>query len=67
MTRMRLLSLVVVPAALLTATTGVAYAEDAPAAPNFGQHVSSCAQTMGFAASHNPGMHRGFAGWDGMP
>ena len=67
MARMRLVSLVVLPAALLTTMTGAANAEQAPAAPNFGQHVSSCAQTMGFSASHNPGMHHGFAGWDGMP
>jgi hypothetical protein len=33
----------------------------------FGQHVSECAQTMGFSGDHNPGMHQGFAGWDGMP
>ena len=45
-----------------------------PAAPalasapaNFGSHVSECAQTMGFSGTHNPGMHRGAAGWDGMP
>jgi len=68
MTRIKMLSLVVVPATLLlTTTTGVANAEDAPAAPNFGHHVSSCGQTMGFDAAHNPGMHRGLAGWDGMP
>jgi hypothetical protein len=30
----------------------------------FGQHVRSCAQTMGFSGEHNPGMHRGFHGWD---
>ena len=34
---------------------------------NFGSHVSVCAQTMGFSGSHNPGMHRGAAGWDGEP
>ena len=33
----------------------------------FGWHVSECAQTMGFSGDHNPGMHQGFAGWDGMP
>ena len=33
----------------------------------FGQHVSHCAQTMGFNGQHNPGMHQGYAGWDGMP
>jgi hypothetical protein len=32
----------------------------------FGQHVSMCAQDMGFSGIHNPGMHQGFAGWDLM-
>ena len=31
---------------------------------DFGGHVVMCAQTMGFNGQHNPGMHRGFAGWD---
>ena len=37
----------------------------APAAANgdFGQHVRTCAQTMGFGGEHNPGMHQGFHGW----
>jgi hypothetical protein len=30
----------------------------------FGQHVRTCAQTMGFNGTHNPGMHQGFAGWN---
>ena len=34
---------------------------------NFGSHVRECAQSMGFSGSHNPGMHRGAAGWDGQP
>lgn len=34
---------------------------------NFGQHVSSCAHSMGLSGDHNPGMHRGASGWDGMP
>jgi hypothetical protein len=34
---------------------------------DFGQHVSECAQTMGFDAAHNPGMHEGRSGWDGLP
>lgn len=33
----------------------------------FGQHVSGCAQTMGFSGTHNPGMHQGFHNWDGLP
>ena len=39
-----------------------------PAAPatagNFGQHVRTCAQTHGFSADDNPGMHKGITGWD---
>ncbi len=39
----------------------------AQAAPsdNFGSHVRACAQH--FSGGHNPGMHRGAAGWSGMP
>lgn len=33
---------------------------------DFGQHVHICAQTMGFTGNHNPGLHQGYAGWDGM-
>lgn len=33
---------------------------------DFGQHVSTCAQTMGLGGDHNPGMHQGASGWDGM-
>ena len=36
----------------------------ASAAGDFGEHVSTCAQTSGFGADHNPGMHQGFNGWD---
>ena len=51
------------------ATLGVVLALSATtAAPasagSFGQHVSSCAQTNGLNANHNPGMHRGITGWD---
>lgn len=39
-----------------------------PAAPatagDFGEHVSTCSQTHGLDAEHNPGMHRGVTGWD---
>jgi hypothetical protein len=44
----------------------VANADDAPSGRQFGQHVMTCAQTMGFDGEHNPGMHRGLAGWNGM-
>jgi len=32
---------------------------------DYGHHVAACARTMGFNGTHNPGMHHGFAGWDG--
>jgi len=52
---------------LLLATPTIAQAQPTQAGPNYGQHVSHCAQTMGFSGEHNPGMHRGLSGWDGMP
>lgn len=33
---------------------------------SFGQHVRTCAQTTGFSGTHNPGMHQGASGWNGM-
>ena len=54
-------------AAFLLAAPSVAQAQPAPAGPGFGQHVSQCARTMGFDGNHNPGMHHGLSGWDGMP
>jgi hypothetical protein len=52
-------------AVLALAPAAGATTDTAPA--NFGQHVRQCAQTMGFSGQHNPGMHDGAAGWDGMP
>ena len=43
-----------------------ATAEAATGSSASGQHVRSCAQSMGFSGMHNPGMHQGAAGWDGM-
>jgi hypothetical protein len=48
----------VVAAGLTVGTTAPASAHD-----RFGDHVRSCAQTMGFDGEHNPGMHRGASGW----
>lgn len=61
-TPLALLAALALPVAL------VAAAAPAAAAPNenFGRHVSDCAQSMGFSGTHNPGMHRGAAGWTGM-
>lgn len=39
---------------------------DQPGAGDFGSHVSTCAQQLGFNGDHNPGMHQGAAGWNGM-
>lgn len=66
----RLFGLVIAAGAtlgLLLAVPAVANAQPVSTGPAFGHHVSDCAQTMGFNADHNPGMHRGAAGWDGMP
>jgi hypothetical protein len=50
---------------LLIALPSGAHAD--PGSGNFGQHVSQCAHTMGLSGVHNPGMHHGASGWDGMP
>lgn len=54
---------------VLSATAALVLLPTAPASAatptNFGSHVSACAHTMGFSGTHNPGMHRGAAGWDG--
>ena len=50
----------VVAAAVLTLGAGA----PASAESDFGEHVSTCARTMGFNADHNPGMHQGRHGWD---
>ena len=54
-------------AALLLASATAAQAQQAQAGTGFGEHVSQCARTMGLSADHNPGMHQGVGGWDGMP
>lgn len=41
-----------------------AWADTGSTGRDFGGHVVNCAQTMGFNGQHDPGMHRGFAGWD---
>lgn len=42
-------------------------AQPALAGSEFGHHVAECVQTMDFDGEHNPGMHQGVSGWDGMP
>ncbi len=51
--------------AVVLATPATAFAGQ-PSGADFGQHVRTCAQTMGLTGQHNPGMHQGYAGWDGM-
>ena len=46
------------PAAVLGAGVTPAVADN-----QFGQHVRTCAQDMGFDGEHNPGMHQGAQGW----
>ena len=51
-----------IAAASLTLTVG--FVAPANATDDFGQHVSTCAQTMGFDGQMNPGMHQGHHGAD---
>lgn len=69
MNKSRLPVLLALPAivAVLLATPSVASAKPVSNGPAFGQHVSQCAHAMGFSAEHNPGMHQGRSGWDGLP
>jgi hypothetical protein len=52
--------------ASLAAGVAIVAVSQAPASASdeFGQHVVTCTQTMGFDSQHNPGMHQGYAGWD---
>jgi len=65
MTNTALVALPLLLGSLLIAVPAAANAD--PATPKFGEHVSICAQTLGFSADHNPGMHQGASGWDGLP
>lgn len=58
---------VAVTAAFVLVTPTAASAQAEPAGRDFGQHVAECAQTSGMDGTHNPGMHQGFSGWDGLP
>ena len=52
---------------LVMAMPFAAEAQPTQEGSGFGQHAAQCAQTMGFSADHNPGMHHGARGWDGKP
>lgn len=45
-------------------TSAQAWADTTSTDALYGQHVSSCTQTMGFDGQQNPGMHEGITGWD---
>ncbi len=57
----KILSILLLTVGLFLMTTPPA---PASAGSEFGHHVQSCAQVMGFDGTHNPGMHSGYAGWD---
>ena len=58
------MSLVAATAAI--ALVPVTASADTTSGRDYGQHVAACAQAMGgFSGSDNPGMHQGFAGWNG--
>lgn len=59
-------ALITAAATLAVVLLAPSTAEAAPDSNSFGQHVRTCAQTMGFSGTHNPGMHHGAAGWNGM-
>lgn len=69
MNKSGVLSTVVVAAtaAFVLATPTAASARAEPVAQHLGHHVADCAQTPGIDGSHNPGRHRGFSTWNGLP
>lgn len=62
----RTLQIAIAVTALAAPMTSTPAWADEPAPGDFGQHVSQCAQQLGFSGDHNPGMHQGAAGWNGM-
>ena len=63
MTRPRVLLAAATVTAAVVLSAGPSVAAGGPA---YGEHVSHCARTVGFSSTHNPGMHQGARGWDGM-
>ncbi len=47
----------------VVALASAGWADTGATGRDYGQHVVTCTQTMGFSGNHNPGMHMGFAGW----
>ena len=67
MMRSRNSSSVVLTAVAAVAGALMLSAPSAASTPTYGEHVSDCARSGHFSATHNPGMHRGASDWDGMP
>ena len=66
MKRIKRLCMAILVAATAVALLPVTASAATATGPDFGQHVANCAELMGgFSGSHNPGVHHGFAGWDG--
>lgn len=61
------LALITLAGVIVLAPGTASASSSSPDAQPFGQHVRHCTQTIGFSGQHNPGMHQGNAGWDGMP
>lgn len=61
--RHKLATMIATTIAVLAAAPGTAHADGTDGAA-YGEHVVTCAQTVGFDGVHNPGMHDGFSGWD---
>ena len=58
---------IIVATTVAVATPVLAFPSPAQAGqPEFGQHVSQCAQVHHLGAEHNPGSHRGVTGWNDM-
>ena len=60
------LALTIATSAALAAAAVAAVASPAQAGPEYGQHVSECAQAQHLGSEHHPGTHHGATGWDGM-
>lgn len=46
-------------------TMSLAGGADAATGLDYSQHVRACSASVGFSATHNPGvMHHGFSDWD---
>ena len=60
-----LVRMMVVLSAMVVAVVAmpVVAAAEPEAGQEFGDHISACAQAVGFDGTHNPGMHEGFADW----